>query len=768
MLPSKICVLVSLLAVLLLTLLVAACGSESGESRERGEDTQTSIRSSSVGNSAPVLTARDEESVDNATSGAEIESNLLAGLVNKGSPGPTKPPDPSPAGQQPDTEAPLGFFTDSRKEESTLTPAPSATPTSVPTRSPTPEAISETETTDLVTSGPNSGELSPTLSLPGTAFSESTPGVLTGFKSVSVGEGYTCAIADNGALECWGTSHSGLDNPPDGEYTQVSASNSRLCILETDGNIRSTNCAPGIHACALSSEGDVTCWGDLSLGQGQVPPGKYLSIDVGGAHSCGLRTDSTVACWGHNAQGQATAPPGTFTSVSAGGSHSCAIRDSGSMECWGGDASTASSGWNCRVDSQGNANCESKATVGSEEVPQHVKAPEGTFKAVAAGSFHNCAIRTNASLHCWGKSPVEPQINTDARFVFVDAGLTTTCAITEDGTPHCWDGSADLISYEPGTYHTTDEFESISAGVEHHCGLTSEGQLFCWGDNSFGQVVRFGGRHKAVSVDWANSCSIREDGSVGCWVNNSSQLITAIDEYGPTGQPLHVSLGINGPEGTFSQINVNQDSSMPCGLKEDGSLHCWDIYRGAPPVTLEGSYLAISPANRLCGARTEGGVVCWRWDYATMECVAQEISEMTGTYMALSYGTEHICGILQDGGVECSESAKGLHGPGRVDPPDGRFISISAAKDYTCGVRGDGKVECWGWIPFLQNTPESGNFVQVVSNNSKACALTLDGAVECWGALASPPVDKSFESISLAFDSACGVLKDGRISCWRP
>ena len=147
--------------------------------------------------------------------------------------------------------------------------------------------------------------------------------------------------------------------------------------------------------------------------------------------------------------------------------------------------------------------------------------------------------------------------------------------------------------------------------------------------------------------------------------------------------------------------------------------------------------------------------------------VAQEISDMTGTYMALSSGYEHICGILQDGRVECSESAEGFFGPGRANPPDGRFISISAGDEHTCGVRDDGKLKCWGWYPFLQNIPESGNFVQVVSTGSIACALSLDGSVECWGA-STPPAEKSFESISLAVGLACGVLRDGRISCWRP
>ena len=741
-------------------LFLAACGSETVDNGQQGASSETGTRKMPSGNSTPVITASQEE-----PGGAE--SGILAGLLEMGSP---ESPEPLSPGQESTTEAGQAADGATEEELSKVTPVPSPTPILEPT--PVPETVQDTDSPDQETARTVIPESTPTESPTITAFPDSMPGALSGFKSVSVGAGYTCAISDNDALECWGSSHFGLDNPPDGEYAQVSAGNSLICISKVDGNNTSTRCGPGIHACALSTDGDVTCWGDLSLGQRQVPPGKYLRLSAGGAHSCGLRTDFTIACWGYNAQGQAIAPSGTFTSVSAGGAHSCAIRDGGSMECWGGDASTASSGWTCRVDSQGNANCESEATVGSVEVPLQVMAPEGTFKAVASGSYHSCAIRTDGSLHCWGDLAALPQIDPGARFVFVDVGQTSTCALTEDGTPHCWDGSAGLKSYEPGRYHTTGKFESISAGVEHHCGITSKGPLYCWGDNSFGQVVPFGGRHKAVSVDWGKSCSIREDGSAGCWFNNSSQLITAIDDYGPTGQPLYGSQNIvNGPEGTFSQVSATQNSSMACGLKEDGSVHCWDINRRAPPVTLEGSYLAISPANRLCGARTEGGVVCWELDHASDSFIAEDVSDMTGTYMALSSGIEHICGILQDGRVECSEAAEGFHGPGRADPPDGRFISISAAKDNTCGVRDDGKLECWGWYPFLQKIPESGNFVQVVSNNSKACALTLDGAVECWGAFPSPPVGKSFESISLAhaftLDLACGVLRDGRISCWR-
>ena len=756
MLPSKIYVRVFLLTALLLVLLITACGSETGDNGEQGSNSGAATRSSSSGNSTPVLTTSQKEPGGDGASGEGAESGLLAGLLEMGSP---ESPEPLSPGQ-----------------ESTSVPPP------------TPETIQETESADQETAEPAGPESTPTQPTTITAIPDGMPGILGEFKSVSVGAEYTCVIADDETLECWGSNRFGLDNPPEGEYAQVSTGSSRICLIKVDGNTTTSGCDLVTHACAISSDGDVTCWGDLSLGQGQVPRGKYLSVSAGGAHSCGLRTDFTVACWGYNAEGQANAPSGTFTSVSAGGAHSCAIRDSGSMECWGGGASAGNSTVTCRVDSQGNANCDWEAAVGSGEVPAQVMAPEGTFKAVASGSTHNCAIRTDGSLHCWGDLPVEPQIDPDARFVFVDVGWTNTCALTEDGTPHCWGGSWGgyaQLNDNHDIHYPTDKFESISAGAEHHCGITSEGSLYCWGFNAFGQVVRFEGRHKAVTISGGKVCSIREDGSVGCWPGYGSQLTTAIGDYSLTGQHLPDGYqdGIKTPEGAFSQLGVFYATSTgdpvtygppdTCGLKEDGSVHCWTSDRGGfppgvPLVTLEGAYLAVSPANRLCGARAEGGVVCWGWDNATSEPVAQEISDMTGTYIALSSGWEHICGIQQDGRVECSESAESVLGPTRANPPDGRFISISADDHHTCGVRDDGKLECWGWYQHIRNIPESGNFVQVVSSVLDACALSLDGSVVCWEGSLTSSVDKSFESISLVYRLACGVLRDGRISCWRP
>jgi len=58
--------------------------------------------------------------------------------------------------------------------------------------------------------------------------------------------------------------------------------------------------------CLLDSEGTVSCFGNNTLGQCNVPPGVvFSSVSCGAAHACGVTTGKRVLCWGSNDRGQA-------------------------------------------------------------------------------------------------------------------------------------------------------------------------------------------------------------------------------------------------------------------------------------------------------------------------------------------------------------------------------------------------------------------------------------------------------------------------------
>lgn len=133
------------------------------------------------------------------------------------------------------------------------------------------------------------------------------------FIAVAAGSGHTCALAGSGFAYCWGhNAHgqvgSGASDPQVGMPATVA------------GDHRFTAITSGwAFTCALTSSGEVWCWGDNSLGQlgvgssvmpeSKVPvrvpiEGRVVSIGAGARHACATLEGDRVVCWGSNGAGQ--------------------------------------------------------------------------------------------------------------------------------------------------------------------------------------------------------------------------------------------------------------------------------------------------------------------------------------------------------------------------------------------------------------------------------------------------------------------------------
>ncbi|XWS21949.1 hypothetical protein CRYUN_Cryun30bG0100800 [Craigia yunnanensis] len=96
------------------------------------------------------------------------------------------------------------------------------------------------------------------------------------FSTIAVGEEFVCGLSEAGKISCPGDI-AGISGQRIGNYSVIAA---------------------GFwHACAISLDNDLECWGNTV---GDKPQGKFNALALGQNRSCALRINGTVVCWGQN------------------------------------------------------------------------------------------------------------------------------------------------------------------------------------------------------------------------------------------------------------------------------------------------------------------------------------------------------------------------------------------------------------------------------------------------------------------------------------
>jgi len=278
---------------------------------------------------------------------------------------------------------------------------------------------------------------------------------------VSVAYESTCARTHLGEVFCVGKNERGQLGVGDFNrrvaLTRVSLPNAAARLSVRFG-----------HACAILRDASLYCWGsndegELGLGDGasasqpnpvEVASGvAFLDVSVGQGHTCAVALDGALYCWGRNTHRelglgpmspeQVRAPSrvdtSLYRSVIAGQSHTCAITREGQLACWGADE-----------DADGDATAGGLPGSGVIEVPTLIDARTDWLE-VSTDTFHACAIRSNNTLHCWGRNlegqlglgdrstqhQTPTQVGTDSDWVHVGVGRFFTCAQRRDGSVWC-------------------------------------------------------------------------------------------------------------------------------------------------------------------------------------------------------------------------------------------------------------------------------------------------------------------------------------------
>ncbi|MBO9662541.1 hypothetical protein [Dokdonella sp.] len=484
--------------------------------------------------------------------------------------------------------------------------------------------------------------------------------------AIAAGLAHTCVLTTAGGVKCWGANDNGQLG--DGSTTQPSAP---VDVVGLSSGVAAI--AAGFSSsCAVTTTGDVKCWGDnlySQLGDGStvsssVPvdvlhlPSRTRAATISFTHACALGTQGDVACWGDNGLGQlgrgdSSSTPGLvpmdvhglgkgFASFDAGFDHTCALSRGGAPLCWG--------------DNQLGQLGVGVTASAPNPTPLAVVGLAGEASTFSAGGYHTCAKLASGGVQCWG-------YNGDGE---LGDGSTTSSTLPVD-------------------VPALDEDDArLSAGGQHGCAITDAGAAKCWGWNAHGQlgddsfvdrlapvaVAGLDGDVASIAAFDSHTCALTADGGVKCWgYNYFGQL--GDGTYADRRVPVDVA---DLPLGAMA---VATGAEHSCALLPDGTATCWGrndhgelgngavVHSTAIPVSVDGllgAQALAAGAHHTCALAAAGTVKCWGLN-------------------------NH--GQLGDGSTEDSTSAVDVAGLGEV-------VAIGAGYFHTCALTVAGELKCWG------------------------------------------------------------------------
>lgn len=314
---------------------------------------------------------------------------------------------------------------------------------------------------------------------------------------------------------------------------------------------------------------------------------QWLSVSAQWTHACGITPQLTVKCWGDNKYSQIGAAASSMayskvpvdvqglsnvTQIAATGEASCALVSNGSVYCWGVDLGGTAGGTNPH----------------NTPTPTLVQGLPGAVTAIAVSPYQACALISGGTVWCWGGSTLVPSavsglVNVKA----ISRGDNFMCALQTSGAVLCWGSgyNGEIGNGASGVFFNPTAVSGLSSGVlsiasggDHTCAIRSDSSVVCWGNMFYipaggtqqtwqyltptailyqGQPLT--GASSLASGEYG-SCALMKNGSVYCWSGNNG---TSTPSFAATAVP-----GLTG----VTQITVGM--LVSCAL-QNGVAKCW-------------------------------------------------------------------------------------------------------------------------------------------------------------------------------------------------
>jgi hypothetical protein len=375
-------------------------------------------------------------------------------------------------------------------------------------------------------------------------------GFLSGVVSLGAASYSICAATSDGSAYCWGQGAAGTLG--DGATTD---SSTPVQVVGVGGvgdlsNVKQVVGTAGASECALTTGGNVYCWGSDSNGQL-------------GNNASGGQSDTPVEVVGSSGSGFLSG----VTSLSPSeGSAVCAVVAAGNGYCWGNNY-------------QGQFG-DGSSSVPTVQVPTEIEGPGGTgylsnIAKLSMGYVSACAVTTAGAAYCWGQNPDGELGNgttTDSTTPVAVNGLSSgvanisvgggmACAtMTSDGA-YCWgagvignnaqtSSTVPTAVYDPTGAGPWGAVSNIwvarsTSGLTSACAISTSAALYCWGLHG--------------EVGFAASSNVELPTEIGTFTGQATSATTLATSANPAiaGQSLALTATVTGssPTGTVTFLD---------------------------------------------------------------------------------------------------------------------------------------------------------------------------------------------------------------------
>ena len=362
-------------------------------------------------------------------------------------------------------------------------------------------------------------------------------------RSIATGYFYTCGVAYDSSLYCWGIGTDGQLGNGTTSYWYAPRAVINTGVLLDEVFVKFAGLSDNStdkYTCIVALSKRAYCWGDNAYGQLGNNETTNSSVPVA-VDTSGILAGKNIASLG----------------ISDYSFNTCALTEDNILACWGrnhfgqlGNNSTADSAVPVAVDTSG--------VLSGKTVEQLVVDSSGAV----------CTLTSDNGLYCWGSGT---------------SGQLGNGVMANSSVPVAVDMSGVLAG---------KTVQKLMSKNSRFCALTTDSKLFCWGHNFGGKLgnnsttnssvpvavdtsgVLSGKTIKSVALGLFSSCVVASDDKLYCWgTGTSGQLGNGVMANSSVPVAVDMSGVLAGKTIKTLQINSNQI----CVIASDSQLYCWGL-----------------------------------------------------------------------------------------------------------------------------------------------------------------------------------------------